>query len=127
LNTSDFAISLENETPFLCVNVNRTSIQSQLLGHYNFTNIAASIAFGLYFKIDINSIRQGIESYAPKNNRSQIIKQNSNTIILDAYNANPSSVEAALKNFKTMEARQKIVILGDMFEFFLWVILDSNQ
>jgi UDP-N-acetylmuramoyl-tripeptide--D-alanyl-D-alanine ligase len=116
LNTSDFAISLEKETPFLCVNVNRTSIQSQLLGHYNFTNIASSIAFGLYFKIDINFIRQGIESYAPKNNRSQIIKQNSNTIILDAYNANPSSVEAALKNFKTMEAHQKIVILGDMFE-----------
>ncbi len=114
--SSDFTIALQRESPFLSIEINKTLIHTQLLGRYNFTNIAAAITVGLHFDVDLTSIKKGIESYAPKNNRSQIIKQNSNTIILDAYNANPSSVEAALKNFKTMEGNQKIVILGDMFE-----------
>jgi len=114
--SSDFTIALQRESPFLSIEINKTLIHTQLLGRYNFTNIAAAITAGLYFDVDLTSIKKGIESYAPKNNRSQIIKQNSNTIILDAYNANPSSVEAALKNFNTMEGDQKIVILGDMFE-----------
>lgn len=114
--SSDFTIALLKESPFLSIEINKTLIYTQLLGRYNFTNTAAAIAVGLNFDVDLKSIKKGIESYAPKNNRSQIIKQNSNTIILDAYNANPSSVEAALKNFKVMEGSQKIVILGDMFE-----------
>ena len=114
--SSDFTIALQRESPFLSIKINKTLIHTQLLGRYNFTNIAATITVGLHFDVDLTSIKKGIESYAPKNNRSQIIKQNSNTIILDAYNANPSSVEAALKNFNTMEGDQKIVILGDMFE-----------
>ena len=114
--SSDFTIALQKESPFLSIEINKTLMHTQLLGRYNFTNIAAAIAVGLHFDVDLTSIKKGIESYAPKNNRSQIIKQNSNTIILDAYNANPSSVEAALKNFKAMEGNQKIVILGDMFE-----------
>ena len=115
-NRSDFIVTLQKESPFLCLEVKDKLIHTQLLGRYNFTNTAAAIAIGLHFDVDLKSIKKGIESYAPKNNRSQILKQNSNTIILDAYNANPSSVEAALKNFKTMEGDQKIVILGDMFE-----------
>ena len=114
--TSDYSISLQKETPFLGIEANNTLIHTQLLGRYNFTNTAAAIAIGLHFDVDLKSIKKGIESYVPKNNRSQIIKQNSNTIILDAYNANPSSVEAALQNLKMMEGIQKIVILGDMFE-----------
>ena len=114
--SSDFTIALQRESPFLSIEINKTLIHTQLLGRYNFTNIAAAITVGLHFDVDLTSIKKGIESYAPKNNRSQIIKQNSNTIILDAYNANPSSVEAALNNFNTMEGDQKIVILGDMFE-----------
>ena len=114
--SSDFTIALLKESPFLSIEINKTLIHTQLLGRYNFTNTAAAITIGLHFDVDLKSMKKGIESYIPKNNRSQIIKQNSNTIILDAYNANPSSVEAALKNFKTMEGDQKIVILGDMFE-----------
>ncbi|MGB0186897.1 MAG: UDP-N-acetylmuramoyl-tripeptide--D-alanyl-D-alanine ligase, partial [Flavobacteriaceae bacterium] len=106
--SSDFTITLLKESPFLSIEINKTLMHTQLLGRYNFTNTAAAITIGLHFDVDLTSIKKGIESYAPKNNRSQIIKQNSNTIILDAYNANPSSVEAALKNFKTMEGSQKI-------------------
>jgi UDP-N-acetylmuramoyl-tripeptide--D-alanyl-D-alanine ligase len=114
--SSDFTIALQRESPFLKIEISKTIIQTQLLGRYNFTNTAVAIAVGLHFDVDLTSIKKGVESYVPKNNRSQIIKQNSNTIILDAYNANPSSIDAALKNFKTMEGDQKIVILGDMFE-----------
>lgn len=114
--SSDFTIALLKESPFLSIEINKTLIHTQLLGRYNFTNTAAAITIGLHIDVHLKSMKKGIESYIPKNNRSQIIKQNSNTIILDAYNANPSSVEAALKNFKTMEGDQKIVILGDMFE-----------
>ena len=115
-STSDFTIKLENDSPFVNVKVDDVYIQTQLLGRYNFTNIAAAISVGLYFKLELDVIKKGIESYVPKNNRSQVIKQNSNTIIMDAYNANPTSVEAALQNFKAMKGEEKVVILGDMFE-----------
>lgn len=114
--SSDYTIALLKESPFLSIEINKILMHTQLLGRYNFTNIAVAIAVGLHFDVDLKSIKKGIESYAPKNNRSQIIKQNSNTIILDSYNANPTSVEAALQNLKMMEGNQKIVILGDMFE-----------
>ena len=106
-STSDFTIKLENDSPFVNVKVDDVYIQTQLLGQYNFTNIAAAISLGLYFKLELEVIKKGIESYVPKNNRSQVIKQNSNTIIMDAYNANPTSVEAALQNFKAMNGEEK--------------------
>ena len=71
---------------------------------------------GCFFKINLDDIKKGVASYTPKNNRSEIIKKGSNTIILDAYNANPSSMEAALDNFNAMKSSAKFVILGDMFE-----------
>ena len=71
---------------------------------------------GLYFNVAFESIKNAIESYTPSNNRSQIIEKNSNTIILDAYNANPTSMAAALDNFSSLKAEFKIAILGDMFE-----------
>lgn len=91
-------------------------IQTQLIGKYNSDNVAAAITVGHHFKVPAEKIKTAIESYVPKNNRSQIVQQNGNTIILDAYNANPSSMWAALDNLEALEASQKGVILGDMLE-----------
>lgn len=113
---SDLEISVQSKTPFVKINFLDQEIQSQLIGVYNFSNIAAAISIGHYFELDFLKIKKGIESYQSKNNRSQIIKQKSNTIILDAYNANPTSMNAALDNFSLMKGDNKIVILGDMFE-----------
>ncbi len=92
------------------------SIQSRLIGEYNFNNISAAIAIGQYFKVDKNEIKQAIELYTPTNNRSQLINKGTNKIVLDAYNANPSSMMAALENFIQSKGVKKIVFLGDMFE-----------
>jgi UDP-N-acetylmuramoyl-tripeptide--D-alanyl-D-alanine ligase len=113
---SDLEISMQSKTPFVKINFLDQQIQSQLIGAYNFSNIAVAISIGHYFELDFLKIKKGIESYQSKNNRSQIIKQKSNTIILDAYNANPTSMNAALDNFSLMKGDNKIVILGDMFE-----------
>jgi UDP-N-acetylmuramoyl-tripeptide--D-alanyl-D-alanine ligase len=102
--------------PFVEVKYNRQIIRSRLIGEYNFNNIAAAIAIGAYFNVDTTDIKLAIESYMPKNNRSQIIKRGSNTIVLDAYNANPTSMKAALDSFARLENGRKVVILGDMFE-----------
>ena len=91
-------------------------IQSNLTGLYNFDNIMAAIAIGYYFTLTPNLIKQGIENYIPENNRSQLAISGNLTIIKDYYNANPSSMRAAIKNLKTMPAEYKIAILGDMFE-----------
>jgi UDP-N-acetylmuramoyl-tripeptide--D-alanyl-D-alanine ligase len=83
---------------------------------YNANNINAAITIGQYFGVDNQTIKQAIESYIPENNRSQLVHQNSNEIILDAYNANPSSMAVAIANFCQLDKKGKIVILGDMFE-----------
>ena len=92
-----------------------THFKSQLTGDYNQSNLAAAIAIGLKFEVPIEDIKAAIEEYIPDNNRSQIIHQNDQKIILDAYNANPSSMQAALLNFSKMKG-DKAIILGDMFE-----------
>jgi len=102
--------------PFVTVQFKKTLIKSQLIGKYNYQNIAAAIAIGNYFNVEVNEIKDAIENYIPSNNRSQIIQKGTNKIILDAYNANPSSMQAALENFKQLEDSYKIVFLGDMFE-----------
>ncbi|UPQ79832.1 UDP-N-acetylmuramoyl-tripeptide--D-alanyl-D-alanine ligase [Flavobacterium azooxidireducens] len=102
--------------PFVKVNYNEIEIQSNLIGLYNATNIIAAITVGKYFNVVINDSKQALENYNPDNNRSQIIHKNSNKIILDAYNANPSSMEVALQNFIQLENKTKIAVLGDMFE-----------
>ncbi|MFK5983482.1 MAG: UDP-N-acetylmuramoyl-tripeptide--D-alanyl-D-alanine ligase [Flavobacteriaceae bacterium] len=91
-------------------------IKSNLIGLYNFNNIAAAICIGEYFEVSEANIKNAIEDYVPTNNRSQLIKKESNQIILDAYNANPSSMMAALENFNQTEGEIKILFLGDMFE-----------
>ncbi|MDA9111453.1 UDP-N-acetylmuramoyl-tripeptide--D-alanyl-D-alanine ligase, partial [Flavicella sp.] len=81
-----------------------------------FQNLQAAIAIGNHFGVPSQDIKEAIENYVPTNNRSQILQKGNTTIILDAYNANPSSMEVALENFQKLEANYKIVVLGDMFE-----------
>ncbi len=91
-------------------------IETQLIGSYNFENIAAALCIGKYFEVPADKANKAISDYVPSNNRSQVVKKGTNTIIMDAYNANPNSMEAAINNFQKMEASRKVVILGDMFE-----------
>jgi len=91
-------------------------IKTQLVGEYNFANVMAAVAVGSTFNISIDRIKNAIENYIPGNSRSQLIKEGSNTIILDAYNANPSSMIAAINNFAQADYPNKIVILGAMME-----------
>ena len=110
------AITLVDDNPFVISKFNNTIIKSQLIGTYNFNNISAAIAIGHYFEVSEIDIRLAIKSYIPENNRSQVIDKGSNRIILDAYNANPTSMMAALDNLNNLESRNKTAILGDMFE-----------
>lgn len=99
------------------INYNNTDFKSNLTGVYNAKNIAAALCIGLYFKVKFELIKEAIENYLPDNNRSQTIQSRTNTIIMDAYNANPTSMIAALENFDQLKtSKQKIAILGDMFE-----------
>ncbi|MFY0484019.1 UDP-N-acetylmuramoyl-tripeptide--D-alanyl-D-alanine ligase, partial [Flavobacterium sp. PLA-1-15] len=98
--------------PFVAVTVQGMEIKSQLIGIYNANNINAAVTIGTYFKVEPNSIKEAIENYVPENNRSQLLKKNSNDIILDAYNANPSSMKVALENFMQLELTKKVAILG---------------
>jgi UDP-N-acetylmuramoyl-tripeptide--D-alanyl-D-alanine ligase len=105
--------------PFLQVKFTKgitETINSQLVGDYNLPNILSAAAVGVYFKIPGNKIKVAIEGYAPSNSRSQLIQKDGNTIILDAYNANPSSMKAAIENFARLPAENKILILGGMAE-----------
>ena len=91
-------------------------LKTNLAGGYNLENAMAAVCVGNYFGVDPLEIAEAIEAYKPTNNRSQFIKTAFNTILMDAYNANPSSMDAALENFKTFDAPTKGIILGDMFE-----------
>lgn len=102
--------------PFVEINFSRIRIVSHLIGLYNVNNINAAIAIGVFFGVAEVDIQKAIESYVPENNRSQLLYKNTNEIILDAYNANPSSMNVAIENFIQLQKTNKIVILGDMFE-----------
>jgi UDP-N-acetylmuramoyl-tripeptide--D-alanyl-D-alanine ligase len=113
---ADYNIEFVEANPFVSLKFNNTLIKSKLIGAYNFNNISAAIAMGKHFKVTDESIKAAIENYTPTNNRSQIINKETNQIILDAYNANPSSMKMALENLSNLSVVNKIVILGDMFE-----------
>ena len=115
-NSEFFRIKLVGADPFVKISVDDILITTQLVGSYNFTNCCAAILIGKYFNVELDEIKRGIENYIPQNNRSQIIKKNGHHIILDAYNANPTSMKAALENFQQLKADYKIAFLGDMFE-----------
>lgn len=91
-------------------------VSTQLFGAYNFDNIITAIAIGLHFNVLPGKIKEALQEYKPSNNRSQIVKRGSQTFVLDAYNANPTSVRTAIDNFLVLNGDNKIVILGDMLE-----------
>lgn len=91
-------------------------VHTQLVGSYNFPNVLAAITVGKFFSVPETRIVQAIETYIPSNSRSQLLQMGSNTIILDAYNANPSSMKLAIENFAAMPAGHKVLMLGGMAE-----------
>jgi UDP-N-acetylmuramoyl-tripeptide--D-alanyl-D-alanine ligase len=111
---------VKKSEPFLEVEMKKgvgfTSLQTQLAGDYNLPNILCAIAVGKYFKVPDEKIKIAIEQYIPSNSRSQIIKKGTNQVILDAYNANPTSMKAAIENFTRLSAINKVLILGGMME-----------
>ena len=115
-DSSHTKLKIIDTQPYVTLSYNGLEIKSQLTGTYNFNNIGVAIAIGSYFNIDTAAIINAIEKYTPTNNRSQILKKDSNTIIMDAYNANPTSMMAALENFKQLHEEEKAIFLGDMFE-----------
>ena len=115
-NHEYYQIEFLDANPFVRLKAEDTLIESQLIGSYNFTNCAAAVLIGKYFNIPLVDIKSAIENYVPDNNRSQIIEKNGHRIILDAYNANPTSMKAALENFNQMNGKNKVAFLGDMFE-----------
>jgi UDP-N-acetylmuramoyl-tripeptide--D-alanyl-D-alanine ligase len=113
--------TIQSSEPFLTVeasiNENETAtIASQLVGSYNLPNILCALTIGKYFGVPEQKMLAAIENYAPSNSRSQLITKGTNTIILDAYNANPSSMKVAIENFAKLAGQNKIVMLGAMME-----------
>jgi UDP-N-acetylmuramoyl-tripeptide--D-alanyl-D-alanine ligase len=107
--------------PFLSILIgnseSKLTLNTNLTGSYNFENVLAAWCVGLHFKIKPQQIKESIEGYSPTNSRSQIVEKGTNTIILDAYNANPSSMAVALESFANIETgKKKVVILGEMLE-----------
>jgi UDP-N-acetylmuramoyl-tripeptide--D-alanyl-D-alanine ligase len=105
---------------FLAVEVlnqsGRYIINTKLVGYYNLENVLAAFAFGVLFDVDCQDIVEAIEAYSPANNRSQLLKTEKNTLVLDYYNANPTSMQMAISNFAGIDHTKKVVILGDMLE-----------
>lgn len=112
---SDYYFEPFSEEHFVGLKYKDQNALSKLTGDYNFTNLCAAASFGLHFGIDFSQIKSALESYAPTNMRSQIVKKDNKTLVLDTYNANPSSMFASLHNFITFEG-SKTIIIGDMLE-----------
>lgn len=104
------------EEPFLRIRMGEETIPTQLVGAYNATNVLAALAVGAYFGVPRADAIAAIAAFAPDNNRSQMVRTQANTLIVDAYNANPSSMRAALDNFRHVQAPRKLALLGDMRE-----------
>lgn len=111
-----FSFKLLDADPFVKFSYNNTIVQSQLPGIYNYNNLISAFAVGLYFDVSVIDIADALSSYTSDNNRSQIIQWKGHTVLKDAYNANPTSMEAALDNFEKMQHQTKVAILGHMLE-----------
>jgi UDP-N-acetylmuramoyl-tripeptide--D-alanyl-D-alanine ligase len=110
-------VTMQDEIPYVTFTERDGSyFQSHLTGLYNFQNMAAAIRIGQFFGLELPVACQAVADYVPNNNRSQFIQKGSNMVLMDAYNANPSSMSAAISNFNNLKADKKMVILGDMFE-----------
>lgn len=113
--TSDYFFLIFSNEHFVGLEYQDTKALSQLTGDYNFTNLCAAASFGLHFGVEITQIKDAIQNYMPTNMRSQIVKKEDKTLVLDTYNANPSSMAASLYNFITFDG-SKTIIIGDMLE-----------
>lgn len=113
-------LTSEASSPFISVKVKcfdqSTEIKTHLIGAYNLPNVLAAVCVGRFFDVPLSDVRSAIEEYTPTNNRSQLVKTASNTLIVDAYNANPTSMAAAIRNFAQLDMPGKMCILGDMGE-----------
>lgn len=115
-NDADIQAEIVSANPYLVVKWNDNVINTNLIGDYNFENVMAAIAVGSYFNIDNQLIIKALEDYTPTNNRSQYIKSENNEIVMDAYNANPASMQHAIRNFRKICGDNALLILGDMGE-----------
>lgn len=117
---ADFKGELLNSPPFVHLKVNFPKgvlyVNTNLSGDYNFENVLAAACIGNYFEVDPVAIQKALKNYYPKNNRSQLIKKDNIKIIMDAYNANPTSMQASIKSFVTDNSEKSYLILGDMLE-----------
>ena len=113
---ADIKGKILSANPYLSVEWTGKKIDTQLVGDYNFENVMAAICIGTYFKIEANDIAEALSSYCPTNNRSQVIETGKNRVVMDAYNANPTSMAHALKNFRNICKDDNLLILGDMRE-----------
>jgi UDP-N-acetylmuramoyl-tripeptide--D-alanyl-D-alanine ligase len=117
---ADITGEVKSSTAFLEVDITKgatiNTIKTQLIGEYNLPNILAAVAVGKYFTVADEKIKLALENYTPSNSRSQLIEKDDNKIILDAYNANPTSMKAAIENFAKMDGNEKILLLGGMME-----------
>lgn len=113
---SDVTAKVKSENGYAQIIFNDIVISSNLVGVYNAHNILAALTIGLHFGVEVEKIKQAIENYIPSNNRSQILKTQNNTLILDCYNANPSSCLSAIESFANMNANNKMVFMGAMKE-----------
>lgn len=118
----EISVDTSIPSPYLCIKVKSVEnsepfkIQTSLVGSYNFENVLAAITVGQYMGIPLELIKEALEEYTPSNSRSQLVKTNYNTVILDAYNANPSSMEVSIRNFSSYNDNQKVAIIGEMLE-----------
>ena len=115
-SNADYPVEQGQCNPYLSVKWQEQEVRTRLVGAYNFENVAAAIAVGSYFGVEKEAIIEALESYTPTNSRSQVIDTEKNHIIMDAYNANPTSMRAALINFANICGERHLLILGDMRE-----------
>ena len=115
-NDADIQGKMLSANPYLSVEWNGHKIDTQLVGDYNFENVMAAICIGTHFKVAANDIVEALSSYCPTNNRSQVVETGKNRVIMDAYNANPTSMCHAIKNFRNICKDDNLLILGDMRE-----------
>lgn len=106
----------DTDTPFLTMTVDGVTVKTNLIGAYNADNVMAAICVGKQFGIGLADACRAIEAYVPSNNRSQMTRTADNVLVVDAYNANPTSMEAALNNFSVIRSGRKALMLGDMLE-----------
>lgn len=112
----DERLKAKDRSPFLEVEWNGKNIKTNLVGDYNYENVMAAITIGRHFKVEDELIIEALENYCPTNNRSQYIKTDKNEIVMDAYNANPTSMSHSIKNFRNISGDEHLLILGDMRE-----------